>query len=42
MIHQYVQDNGHMLTITQVVLYGQMFVVIDNLGSNDFRRHNHA
>jgi hypothetical protein len=42
MVHWYVRDNEHGLTIIQVVLYGQRFVVMVDLGSNgsSYRRYH--
>jgi len=43
MVHRYVQNNRHRLTIIRVFLYGQMFIFIVSLGSNGFcDRHNHS
>jgi hypothetical protein len=43
MIHRYVRDNVHELTIMQVVLYDQMYIFIVSLGPNVFGDQcNHA
>jgi hypothetical protein len=34
MVRRYVKDNGHGLTIIQVILYNQRFIVMFELGSN--------
>jgi hypothetical protein len=43
MVRRYVWDNGHRLTIILIVLYGKMFIVMFEFGSNgSCDRRNHA
>jgi hypothetical protein len=43
MVHRYVWDKGHELTIVHAFLYGQMFILMYGLESNSsYDRHNHA
>jgi hypothetical protein len=43
MVHWYVWNDGHVLTIVQVILYGQRFAVMVSLGSNgSYGWCNHA
>jgi hypothetical protein len=43
MVHQYVRDNDHELTIIHVIFYGQKFIFMVSLGSNgSCDRRNYA